>query len=160
MIKTISNLIEKDFNIFIENFKQENNLHFNFIDLITDIFWDYVLRIKVISKFFTNNYGSENINTKLNEFFDKMVEILIKIDLPYKKIIGELLGISCIIKEKFYLMEYVVKYKNASKDKATQKTKQKDKEPDKDKEIENNYKIIKLNMSPSCDRTKRRTRKG
>ena len=151
MIKTISNLIEKDFSIFIENFKQENNLHFNFIDLITDIFWDYVLRIKVISKFFTNNYGSENINTKLNEFFDKMVEILIKIDLPYKKIIGELLGISCIIKEKFYLMEYVVKYKNASKDKATQKTKQKDKEPDKDKEIENNYKIIKLNMSPSCD---------
>ena len=48
-------------------------------------------------------------------------------------------------------MEYVVKYKNASKDKATQKTKQKDKEPDKDKEIENNYKIIKLNMTPSCD---------
>ena len=153
MIKIISDLIEKDFKVFIENFKQENNLEFNFIDLITDIFWDYVLRIKEISKFFTNNYGSENINTKLNEFFDKMVEILIKIDLPYKKIIGELLGISCIIKEKFYLMDYVVKYKKASKEKYNPKSKQKETETEKEKEkeIENDDKMIKLNMSPSCD---------
>ena len=142
IIKQISKLIEKDFAIFIQNFKQENNLQFNFIDLITDIFWDYVLRIKEISQFFTNNYGSENINMKLNEFFDKMVDILIKIDQPYKKIIGELLGISCIKKEKFYLMEYVVKYKNASKEKENMKEKDMEKSESK---------IIKLNMSPSCD---------
>ena len=72
---------------------------------------------------------------KLNEFFDKMVDILIKIDQPYKKLIGELLGISCIKKEKFYLMEYVVKYKNASKEKENMKEKYIEK---------NESKIIKL----------------
>ena len=142
-IKTISNLIEKDFMIFIENFKQENNLQFNFIDLITDIFWDSVLRIKEINIFITSNYGSEKINAKLNELFDKMFDILIKLDLPYKKLIGKLLGISCIMEEKFFLMDYVLKYKNTSKEKENPKLKQ--------EETEKNDNIILLNMSSSSD---------
>ena len=151
IIKQISKLIEKDFAIFIQNFKQENNLQFNFIDLITDIFWDYVLRIKEISQFFTNNYGSENINMKLNEFFDKMVDILIKIDQPYKKIIGELLGISCIKKEKFYLMEYVVKYKNASKEKENMKEKDIEKNESKIIKDLTNFELDDKNLNFNLD---------
>ena len=127
-MKKINDCIEKDFISFINNFKEENDLQFNFIDLISDLFWDYVFRIKEINKFFSNNYGSENINTNLNETFDKIVDILIKIDLPYKKIIGEILGISCIKKEKFYLMEYIIKYKNPSQNKNKEKQKEKQKE--------------------------------
>ena len=127
-MKKINDCIEKDFISFINNFKEENDLQFNFIDLISDLFWDYVFRIKEINKFFSNNYGSENININLNETFDKIVDILIKIDLPYKKIIGEILGISCIKKEKFYLMEYIIKYKNPSQNKNKEKQKEKPKE--------------------------------
>ena len=127
-MKKINDCIEKDFISFINNFKEENDLQFNFIDLISDLFWDYVFRIKEINKFFSNNYGSENININLNETFDKIVDILIKIDLPYKKIIGEILGISCIKKEKFYLMEYIIKYKNPSQNKNKEKQKEKQKE--------------------------------
>ena len=114
IMKKINIFIEKDFNIFINDFKEENNIEFNFMDLITDFFWDYVFRIKEINKFITNNYGSENINTKLNETFDKIVDILIKIEFPFRKIIGEMLDISCIKKEKFYLMDYILKYKGSS----------------------------------------------
>ena len=135
-MKKINDCIEKDFISFINNFKEENDLQFNFIDLISDLFWDYVFRIKEINKFFSNNYGSENININLNETFDKIVDILIKIDLPYKKIIGEILGISCIKKEKFYLMEYIIKYKNPSQNKNKEKQKEKQKE-----ENNNNSKI-------------------
>ncbi len=127
-MKKINDCIEKDFISFINNFKEENDLQFNFIDLISDLFWDYVFRIKEINKFFSNNYGSENININLNETFDKIVDILIKIDLPYKKIIGEILGMSCIKKEKFYLMEYIIKYKNPSQNKNKEKQKEKQKE--------------------------------
>ena len=127
-MKKINDCIEKDFIYFINNFKEENDLQFNFIDLISDLFWDYVFRIKEINKFFSNNYGSENINTNLNETFDKIVDILIKIDFPYKKIIGEILDISCIKKEKFYLMEYIIKYKNPSQNKNKEKETQKQKE--------------------------------
>ena len=127
-MKKINDCIEKDFISFINNFKEENDLQFNFIDLISDLFWDYVFRIKEINKFFSNNYGSENINTNLNETFDKIVDILIKIDFPYKKIIGEILDISCIKKEKFYLMEYIIKYKNPSQNKNKEKETQKQKE--------------------------------
>ena len=138
IMEKINYCIEKDFSNFINNFKEENNLQFNFIDLVSDIFWDYVFRIKEINKFFSNNYGSENINTKLNETFDKIVDILIKIDLPYKKIIGEILDISCIKKEKFYLMEYIIKYKNPpNKD----KTKEKDKEENIKKSSQNDEEI-------------------
>ena len=114
IMKKINIFIEKDFNIFINDFKEENDIEFNFMDLITDFFWDYVFRIKEINKFITNNYGSENINTKLNETFDKIVDILIKIEFPFRKIIGEMLDISCIKKEKFYLMDYILKYKGSS----------------------------------------------
>ena len=123
IMQKINFCIEKDFIIFINNFREENNLQFNFIDLISDIFWDYVFRIKEINKFFSNNYGSENINTKLNETFDKIVDILIKIDLPYKKMIGEILDISCIKNEKFYLMEYIIKYKKKRKKKKKKRKK-------------------------------------
>ena len=140
MMKTINIYIEKDFDIFINDFKEEYKFKFEFVDLISDIYWDYVLRIKEINKFFSNNYGSENINSKLNETFDKIVDILINIDLPYKKIIGDKLGISCIKKEKYYLMEYIIKYKNP----VNKKEKSKEKED----------KIHKLNMSPSCDNIK------
>ena len=138
-LKKINIFIEKDFSTFINEFKEENNLEFFFIDLISDIFWDYVFKIKEINKFFSNNYGSENINTKLNETFDKIVDILISIELPYKKIIAEILNISCIIKEKFYLMEYINKYKNSKNP------------PNKKKPKEKEESLIKLNMSPSCD---------
>ena len=61
LIKKISSLIEKDFLIFINDFKEENNFYFNLIDLITDLFWDYVFRINVINQFFTYNFGNEKI---------------------------------------------------------------------------------------------------
>ena len=129
IMKKINIFIEKDFNIFINDFKEENDIEFNFMDLITDFFWDYVFRIKEINKFITNNYGSENINTKLNETFDKIVDILIKIEFPFRKIIGEMLDISCIKKEKFYLMDYILKYKGSSnkslKKNSTEKTEDK-----------------------------------
>ena len=136
IMKIINTFIEKDFDFFINEFKQENNFKFNFVDLITDIFWDYTFRIKEINNLFSNCYGSEKINEKYNETFDKIVDILIKIDMPYKKLIGELLNITCIKREKFYLMEYIIKYKDSSEDK---------------KEKVKEEKKIKLNMSPSCD---------
>jgi len=125
IMKKINIFIEKDFNIFINDFKEENDIEFNFMDLITDFFWDYVFRIKEINKFITNNYGSENINTKLNETFDKIVDILIKIEFPFRKIIGEMLDISCIKKEKFYLMDYILKYKGSSNKSLKKNTKEK-----------------------------------
>lgn len=140
IMKKINIFIEKDFNIFINDFKEENDIEFNFMDLITDFFWDYVFRIKEINKFITNNYGSENINTKLNETFDKIVDILIKIEFPFRKIIGEMLDISCIKKEKFYLMDYILKYKGSSNKSLKKNTKEK-----------NEDKPTKLNMPSSSN---------
>jgi len=120
IMKKICSFIEKDFSLFIDKFKEENNCNFNLIDVIADIFWDYVFRIKEINKFYSNNYGSEKIDSKFNETFDKIVDILINIDLPYKKLIGEKLQISCIQKEKYNLMEYIIKYRDINNKKKSE----------------------------------------
>ena len=114
ILKKICYFLEKDFSLFIDNFKDNNKLEFKFIDLFSDIFWDYVFRIKDINIYFTKNCGSEKIDEKVNEAMDNITNILYNIDMPYKKMFGDLLNINCIKLENIFLMNYVIKYKKHS----------------------------------------------
>ena len=113
ILKKICSYLEKDFKSFIDNFKESNKLEFNLIDLFSDIFWDYIFRIREINIFFTNNYNNDKINEKLNEVMENIINILININLPYKKLFGEILNMNCIKQEKIYLMNYINKYKKS-----------------------------------------------
>ena len=111
ILKKICFFLEKDFKTFIDNFKENNKLDFNLVDLFSDIFWDYIFRIKEINIFFTNNYNNEKISKKLNEIIENIINILFNINSPYKKLFGEILDMKCIKQEKIYLMNYIIKYK-------------------------------------------------
>ena len=111
IMKKICNCLEKDFIIFINEFNQDNKVEFKLVNIFSDLYWDYIFRIKEINIYFTNNYNSEKINKKTSEIFENIVNILIDIDLPYKKILGDILNMTCIKKENIFLMNYVIKYK-------------------------------------------------
>jgi hypothetical protein len=113
IIKKICFLLEKDFIVFLDDFKEENKLVFKLEDILADIFWDYVFRIKEINIYFTNNYNNEKINKKTSEVMNNIIEIIFNIDLPYKNTIGEILKMNCIKQENIYLMDYVIKYKKS-----------------------------------------------
>ena len=143
ILKKICIFLEKDFILFIDEFKEEYKLEFKLVYIFSDLYWDYVFRIKEINIYFTNNYNSEKISKKVNETIDNIINILININLPYKKLIGELLNMSCIKQESIYLMNYIIKYK---------------KKLNKNNDINNNIDNIlekyenKLHNSSSCDK--------
>ena len=117
ILKKICYFLEKDFSLFIDNFKDNNKLEFKFINLFSDIFWDYVFRIKDINIYFTKNCVTEKIDEKVNETMNNITNILYSIDLSYKKMFGDLLNITCIKSENIFLMDYVIKYRNPSNNK-------------------------------------------
>lgn len=117
ILKKICYFLEKDFSLFIDNFKDNNKLEFKFINLFSDIFWDYVFRIKDINIYFTKNCVIEKIDEKVNETMNNITNILYSIDLSYKKMFGDLLNITCIKSENIFLMDYVIKYRNPSNNK-------------------------------------------
>ena len=113
VLKEICEFLEKDFDLFIEEFKSEKKIEFKFIDVVTDIYWDYVFRIKQVNINFTDDYyKTETISHKAKDIMDNVIDLLIIIEMPYKKYIGEILDITCIKKEKNYLLCYIEKYKN------------------------------------------------
>ena len=113
VLKEICEFLEKDFDLFIKEFKSEKKIEFKFIDVVTDIYWDYVFRIKQVNINFTDDYyKTETISHKAKEIMDNVIDLLIIIEIPYKKYIGEILDITCIKKEKNYLLCYIEKYKN------------------------------------------------
>ena len=111
ILKKICIFLEKDFILFIDEFKEEYKLEFKLVYIFTDLYWDYVFRIKEINIYFTNNYNSDKISKKVNESIENIINIIININLPYKKLIGELLNMNCIKQENIYLMNYIFKYK-------------------------------------------------
>lgn len=117
ILKKICYFLEKDFSLFIDNFKDNNKLEFKFINLFSDIFWDYVFRIKDINIYFTKNCVTEKLDEKVNETMNNIMNILYSIDLPYKKMFGDLLNITCIKSENIFLMDYIIKYRNPSNNK-------------------------------------------
>lgn len=117
ILKKICYFLEKDFSLFIDNFKDNNKLEFKFINLFSDIFWDYVFRIKDINIYFTKNCVTEKLDEKVNETMNNIMNILYSIDLPYKKMFGDLLNITCIKSENIFLMDYIFKYRNPSNNK-------------------------------------------
>ena len=117
ILKKICYFLEKDFSLFIDNFKDNNKLEFKFINLFSDIFWDYVFRIKDINIYFTKNCVIEKLDEKVNETMNNITNILYNIDLSYKKMFGDLLNITCIKSENIFLMDYVIKYRNPSNNK-------------------------------------------
>ena len=117
ILKKICYFLEKDFSLFIDNFKDNNKLEFKFINLFSDIFWDYVFRIKDINIYFTKNCVIEKLDEKVNETMNNITNILYNIDLSYKKMFGDLLNITCIKSENIFLMDYIIKYRNPSNNK-------------------------------------------
>ena len=117
ILKKICYFLEKDFSLFIDNFKDSNKLEFKFINLFSDIFWDYVFRIKDINIYFTKNCVTEKLDEKVNETMNNIINILYNIDLSYKKNFGDLLNITCIKSENIFLMDYIIKYRNSSNNK-------------------------------------------
>ena len=117
ILKKICYFLEKDFSLFIDNFKDNNKLEFKFVNLFSDIFWDYVFRIKDINIYFTKNCVIEKLDEKVNETMNNITNILYNIDLSYKKMFGDLLNITCIKSENIFLMDYVIKYRNPSNNK-------------------------------------------
>ena len=114
-MKKICILLEKDFGVFLENFKESNNnnkFELKLSDLFSDLFWDYVFRIKEINLNFTNYYNNDKITEKMYYIMGNIIQILFSIDFPYKKLAGEIFNITCIKQEKIYLMDYIIKYKN------------------------------------------------
>ena len=105
ILKKICYFLEKDFSLFIDNFKDNNKLEFKFINLFSDIFWDYVFRIKDINIYFTKNCVIEKLDEKVNETMNNITNILYNIDLSYKKMFGDLLNITCIKSENIFLMD-------------------------------------------------------
>ena len=145
--------LQKDFILLIDNFKEDINFEFTFDALFSDIYWDYVFRIKELYLYFINNYNNDKISKKANETMDNIIDILFNIDLPYKKMFGDILNMSCIKKENIYLMNYIIKYRKLlfknDKENINININNKTNEIDNYNEIENDK---KLHTSSSCDK--------
>ena len=142
--------LQKDFILLIDNFKEDINFEFTFDTLFSDIYWDYVFRIKELNIYFTNNYNNDKISKKTNKIMDNIIDILINIDLPYKKMFGDILNMSCIKKENIYLMNYIIKYRRPlfKNDKENININN-NSNNENDNEIDNDK---KLHISSSCDK--------
>ena len=145
--------LQKDFILLIDNFKEDINFEFTFDALFSDIYWDYVFRIKELYLYFINNYNNDKISKKANETMDNIIDILFNIDLPYKKMFGDILNMSCIKKENIYLMNYIIKYRKLlfknDKENINININNKTNENNNNNEIENDK---KLHTSSSCDK--------
>ena len=138
IMKKICCFLEKDFVLLIDNFKKDFKLKFKIVNLFSDIYWDYVFRIKEINIYFTNNFNSDKIGKEVIEKMDNIIDILFNIDLPYKKKFGDFLNINSIKSENIFLMDYIIKYKKPLNKNNI----------NNEKEINNN----KLKNSLSCDK--------
>ena len=112
IMKKLSCYLEKDFILLINIFKKDIKFKISFDGLFSDIYWDYVFRIKELNIYFTKNYDNEKISKKAYDTMNNIIDILLNINYPYKQMIGQLLNISCIKKENVYLMNYIIKYKS------------------------------------------------
>ena len=115
-VKKIFPYIENDFSEFIELFEKEKNMKISLTDLFTDFYWDHVFKINNIKHLFINAYLS-NENKKNISFMEsmnsmnKIIDILLSVDAPYKKNIGTILNLPYMERENVFLMDYILKYK-------------------------------------------------
>ena len=117
-IKDICPYIEKDFVEIIENFQNEKNMKVSLSSLFTDLYWDHVFKNHNISYKFTNRYIYNNFKKNISceeskNAMDKIIDILINCEIPYKKNIGELLALPYMNKENVFLMNFILKYKQS-----------------------------------------------
>ena len=148
-IKEICPYIEKDFTEIIDNFQNEKKMKISLSNLFTDLYWDHVFKNHSISYKFTNGYIYNNFkknisNEESKNAMDKIIDILINCEIPYKKNIGELLSLPYMNKENVFLMNYILKYKqsyNLTNDnniieKKDENTNEEEKNNDKDNDTE------------------------
>jgi hypothetical protein len=115
-IKEICPYIEKDFTEIIDNFQNEKKMKISLSNLFTDLYWDHVFKNHSISYKFTNGYIYNNFkknisNEESKNAMDKIIDILINCEIPYKKNIGELLSLPYMNKENVFLMDLINKSK-------------------------------------------------
>ena len=112
-IKEIFPYLEKDFKELIQNFLDEVNMQISLSDIFTDLFWDHVFKNRNINHKFTNVYISNNIKKNLSyekskSTMDKIIDILINCEQPYKKIIGQMLHLPYMNRESLFLMVNII----------------------------------------------------
>ena len=117
-IKDICPYVEKDFIEIIENFQNEKKMKLSLSSLFTDLYWDHVFKNHNINFKFTNGYIHNNFKKNISNeeskiAMDKIIDILINCEIPYKKNIGELLSLPYMNKENVFLMDYILKYKQS-----------------------------------------------
>ncbi len=111
-MRNICENIEKNFNLIFEKIKKEVDIDFTLIELFTDLFWDFIFRIHQINCKFSPIFLNENLDKKIKNILQGIINILFSIKIPIKKKIGELLNISWIIEEKIYLSSYIINLKS------------------------------------------------
>ena len=112
-IKEICPYLEKDFKEIIQNFFDELGVKISLSDIFTDLFWDHVFKNRNINHKFTNAYISNNSKKNLSyektkSTMDKIIDILIKCNQPYKKMIGQMFHLPYMNRESVFLMNYIV----------------------------------------------------
>ena len=111
-MKKICQNIEKDFNLIFDKIKKEVDIDFTLIELFTDLFWDFIFKIQQINCIFSEVYIKDNIDKKIKNIIDEIINLLFSIKIPLKKKIGELLNISWILREEIFLSSYIIKLKS------------------------------------------------
>lgn len=106
-------LIEKDFKNYFDNLRITMNITFSFPELFRDIFWDFIFRIKVLNCRFVNYFGEKSEADKVKmDIVHKIVDVLWHLDFPYKRTIGELFSITCILNERIHLSNFIIDMKD------------------------------------------------
>ena len=144
-IRDICPFIEKDFKEIIENFENEKKMKISLIDIFTDLYWDYTFKMHNINNRFINGFLKNDFKNLSQEeckhAMDEIVNILCRIEIPYKKNIGELLSLPYMNKENLFLMIYVLKYKqkyDITNDNNNNNNNNKNSTEQKDEKLKNN----------------------
>ena len=84
-MKKICQNIEKDFNLIFDKIKKEVDIDFTLIELFTDLFWDFIFRIHQINCKFSPIFLNENLDKKIKNILQGIINILFSIKIPIKK---------------------------------------------------------------------------
>ena len=84
-MKKICQNIEKDFNLIFDKIKKEVDIDFTLIELFTDLFWDFIFKIQQINCIFSEVYIKDNIDKKIKNIIDEIINLLFSIKIPLKK---------------------------------------------------------------------------
>ena len=120
--------LEEFFILSLDCFRKKYQMNFTLSELFTDIFWNSIFHNKELCTLYINSYLNNEIYGDIKTSLKKIAKIILKVNIPLKHQIVELLGLHQIeAKEKTDLMTLIESQKKRYHWEITKSEKEKEK---------------------------------